>query len=202
MISRNKSALHVKNTHSFQIQNGGCKLGVYWVPWIIYFSQFSPLRPGYSVDSLVQPLISKKDWIELLLFKKWSQKIAAAAILLGPKKLRVLEMSQREITPRGLSNVRLRIFELLGGMHSNMRLIYGLHSSYQYQVGSYQYGADGFKNLGSNTTTNLGSNTSTIVSSIQSFFFRSVGPAQSLKVHWRSFRWSVMFQKQSQLSKP
>ena len=41
-----------------------------------------------------------------------------------------------------------------------MRLIYGLHSSYQYQIGSYQYGADGFKNLGSKT----------IGSSIQSFF--------------------------------
>ena len=52
----------------------------------------------------------KKDWIKLLLFKKWSQKIAAAALLLGPKKLRVLVMSQCEITPRGLSNARLRIF--------------------------------------------------------------------------------------------
>ena len=32
-------------------------------------------------------LISKKEWMELLLFKKWSQKISAVAILLGPKKL-------------------------------------------------------------------------------------------------------------------
>ena len=62
-------------------------------------------------------LISKKDWIELL-FKKWSQKIAAAAILLGPKKLRVLMMSQCEITRHGLSDASLRMFELLGGMHS------------------------------------------------------------------------------------
>ena len=53
----------------------------------------------------------------------------------------------------------------------NMRLIYGLHLSYQYQIGSHQYGADdSMKNLGSNTTSSLGSNTSTIVSSIQSFF--------------------------------
>ena len=41
-----------------------------------------------------------------------------------------------------------------------MRLIYGLYSSYQYQIGSYHYGANGFKNLGSKT----------IGSSIQSFF--------------------------------
>ena len=66
----------------------------------------------------VRPLTWKKDWIKLLLFKKWSHKIAAAVILLGPKRLRVLVMSQCEITPRGLSNARLRIFELLGGMHS------------------------------------------------------------------------------------
>ena len=64
----------------------------------------------------VRALISKKDWIELLLFKKWSQKIAAAATLLGPKKL--LMMSQCEITRYGLSDASLRIFELLGGMHS------------------------------------------------------------------------------------
>ena len=41
-----------------------------------------------------------------------------------------------------------------------MPLIYGLYFSYQYQIGSYQYGDDGFKNLGSKT----------IGSSIQSFF--------------------------------
>ena len=41
-----------------------------------------------------------------------------------------------------------------------MRLIYGLYSSYQYQIRSYQYDADGFKNSGSKT----------IDSSIQSFF--------------------------------
>ena len=41
-----------------------------------------------------------------------------------------------------------------------MRLIYGLYSSYQYQIGSYQYGAHEFKNL----------DFKTIGSSIQSFF--------------------------------
>jgi len=40
-----------------------------------------------------------------------------------------------------------------------MQLIYGLYFSYQYQIGSYQYGANGFKNLDSKT----------IGSSIQSF---------------------------------
>ena len=45
-----------------------------------------------------------------------------AAILLGPKKLRVLEMNQCEVTPRGLSSARLRISELLGRMHSTLVL--------------------------------------------------------------------------------
>ena len=66
-------------------------------------------------------LISKKDWIELLLFKKWGRKFAAAAILLGPKKVRVLVRSQCEITQHELSNASLRIFELLGGMHSTKK---------------------------------------------------------------------------------
>ena len=43
-------------------------------------------------------------------------KNAAAATLLGPKKLQM--MSQCEITRQGLSDARLRIFELLGGMYS------------------------------------------------------------------------------------
>ena len=43
-------------------------------------------------------------------------KNAAAATLLGPKKLQM--MSQCEITRQGLSDARSRIFELLGGMHS------------------------------------------------------------------------------------
>ena len=64
------------------------------------------------------PLISKKDWIELLLFKKWSQKISAVAILLGPKRLWILVRSQCEITQHGLSNATLRILELLGGIYS------------------------------------------------------------------------------------
>ena len=42
----------------------------------------------------------------------------------------------------------------------NILYIYGLYSSCQYQIGSYQYSADGFKNLGSKT----------LISSIQSFF--------------------------------
>ena len=46
----------------------------------------------------------------------------------------------------------------------NILLIYGLYSSYRQQIGSYQYGADGFKNLGSKT----------IGTSIQSFFKISV----------------------------
>ena len=52
------------------------------------------------------------------MFKKWSQKIAAAAILLGPKKLRVLVRSQSEITRHGLSNASLTILELLGGIYA------------------------------------------------------------------------------------
>ena len=65
------------------------------------------------------PLISKKkDWIELLLFKKWSQKISAAAILPGPKTLQVLVRNQCEITRHGLSNASLEILELPGGIYS------------------------------------------------------------------------------------
>jgi len=50
--------------------------------------------------------------------KHWSPKIAAAAILLGPKRLRVLRNSQCDITRHGLSDGSLRILELLGGMYS------------------------------------------------------------------------------------
>ena len=57
----------------------------------------------YRIDaySPVEPLISKKYWIELLLFEKWSQKIAATTILLGPKALRILVRRQCEITRHG-----------------------------------------------------------------------------------------------------
>ena len=63
----------------------------------------------YRIDaySPVEPLISKKYWIELLLFEKWSQKIAAAAILLGPKALRIRVRSQCEITRHGLSKLEV-----------------------------------------------------------------------------------------------
>ena len=81
--------------------------------------------------SPVEPLISKKYWIELLLFEKRSQKIAAAAILVGPKARRILVRSQCEITRHGLSDGSLRILEPLGGMHSTYVLIYGLYFSYQ-----------------------------------------------------------------------
>ena len=67
-----------------------------------------------------------------------------------PKMLRVLVRSQCEITQHGLSNASLRIFELLGGMNSTcfwfMVYIPPINN---------QYGADGFKNLGSRTIGSL-----------------------------------------------
>ena len=47
-----------------------------------------------------------------------AKKISAAAILLGPKRLRVLVRSLCEITWHELSNASLRILELLGGIYS------------------------------------------------------------------------------------
>ena len=59
----------------------------------------------------VKTLISKKSGSSF-------PKIAAAAILLGPKKLRVLVMSQCDITRHELSDGSWRILELLGRMYS------------------------------------------------------------------------------------
>ena len=67
---------------------------------------------------ILGPLISKKDLIGLLLFSKRIQQITAAAILLGPKNLRVPAKNQCEITRHVFPNASLRILELLGGMYS------------------------------------------------------------------------------------
>ena len=60
----------------------------------------------------------KKTGSSFYRFKNWSQNISAAAILLGPKKLRILVRSQCQVTRLWLSNASLRILELLGGMYS------------------------------------------------------------------------------------
>jgi len=62
--------------------------------------------------------LKKKAGSSFCCLENEAKKISAAAILLGPKKLRVLVKSQWEITRHGLSNARLKMLELLGGMYS------------------------------------------------------------------------------------
>ena len=64
------------------------------------------------------PLVSRKRLDRASIVQNMKPKNFSAAILPGPKTLRVLVRSQCEITRYGLSNASLGISELLGGIYS------------------------------------------------------------------------------------
>ena len=113
------------------------------------------------------PLILKKTGSSFHYLKHKAKKTSAAAILLGPKELRVLVRSQCEITRRGLSNASLRILEVHEGMYST-------HLLFMVYIPPISNKLDRTKNLGSRT---IGSSIQSFLRSVDSTFFKAADPS-------------------------
>ena len=117
--------------------------------------------PGSFIS--VNSALSSRATQSILWSSHWSQKKTGSSFYClknEAKKLQPLTRTQKAAGPRDESTrdhpawivkCKVKDFWATWRYAFNMRLIYGPHFSYQYQVGSYQYGADGFKNLGSKT---------------------------------------------------
>ena len=94
--------------------------------------------------------IKKKGWIELLLFRKRSQKNFSGCHLTRTQKAAGPSEESMRNHPAWIVKCTVKDVRATRRYVFNMLLICGLYSFYQSQSGSYQYGADAFTNFALN----------------------------------------------------